>query len=75
MSIENTDILMKAHDMEEELKTRKLVERAKDILMRDEKLTEEEAYLKLQKFSMDSRKSRRDITESLIVSYNLRRLR
>ncbi|MCX5749467.1 MAG: GAF and ANTAR domain-containing protein [Candidatus Saganbacteria bacterium] len=75
VAIENTDILTMAHDMEEELRTRKLVERAKGILMRDEKLTEEEAYLKLQKFSMDSRKSMKDIAESLIVSYNLRRLR
>ena len=75
IAIENTDLLIKAKNVEEELQSRKIIERAKGILMRDERLSEEDAYLRIQRFSMDSRKSMKDIAESLILSYNLRRLR
>ncbi len=75
VAIENTELLMKAKNIEEELESRKIIERAKGILMRDEGLSEEESYLRIQKYSMDSRKSMKDIAESLILSYNLRRLR
>jgi len=75
MAIENTGLLMKAKSIEEELQSRKSIERAKGILMRDEGLSEEDAYLRIQRFSMDSRKTMREIADSLILSYNLRRLR
>ena len=75
VAIENTELLMKTKNVEEELESRKIIERAKGILMRDEGLSEEESYLRIQKYSMDSRKSMKDIAESLILSYNLRRLR
>ncbi len=75
MAIENTGLLMKAKSVEEELQSRKSIERAKGILMRDEGLSEEDAYLRIQRFSMDSRKTMREIADSLILSYNLRRLR
>ena len=38
VAIENTDLLMKAKNVEEELQSRKIIERAKGILMRDEGL-------------------------------------
>jgi response regulator NasT len=36
--------------------------------MRREKITEEQAYLKLQKYSMDNRKSMREVAEAIILA-------
>ncbi len=68
VAIENTDLMVKSKIIQEELETRKRVERAKGILMRDNGLSEEQAYLKLQKFAMDNRKSMRDIADIVIVA-------
>lgn len=48
------------------LEERKLIEKAKGILMYKEKLTEDEAYKRMRKASMDSRKAMSDIAETLI---------
>lgn len=52
--------------LEEQLEVRKLVERAKGILMSQEGLSEEEAYRLLQKRSMDERKSMRELSTEII---------
>ena len=57
----------------EELETRKLVERAKGILQRDLKLTEEEAYLTLQRESRQRRKPMKDVAEAILLADDLRR--
>ena len=57
----------------EELETRKLVERAKGILQRDLKLTEEEAYLTLQRESRQRRKPMKDVAEAILLADELRR--
>lgn len=54
--------------LEEQLETRKLVERAKGILMNRDGSSEEEAYRLLQKRSMDERKSMRELAEEVIAS-------
>ena len=56
----------------EELETRKLVERAKGILQRDLKLTEEEAYLTLQRESRQRRKPMKDVAEAILLADDLR---
>ncbi len=71
MAIENTQLMVKSKVIQEELEVRKRLERAKGILMKEEGLTEEQAYLKLQKFSMDHRKTMRDVTEAIILTANL----
>ncbi len=68
VAIENTELMVKSKVIQEELETRKKVERAKGVLMRDNGLNEEEAYLKLQKFAMDNRKSMRDIADIVIMA-------
>jgi uroporphyrinogen-III synthase len=55
------------------LEERKLVDRAKGILQRDLGLTEEAAYLTIQKQSRQRRKSKRDIAEAIIIGEDLRR--
>jgi len=65
--IENAELVVRTKEAQEELETRKVVERAKGILMRQDGLSEEEAFRKIQKQSMDLRKSMREIAEAVIL--------
>ncbi len=68
IAIENAGLIMKAKIIEDELISRKVVERAKGILMKEQNLSEEEAFRRLQKKSMDLRKSMREIAEAIILA-------
>jgi uroporphyrinogen-III synthase len=59
--------------LSERLEERKLVDRAKGILQRDLSITEEEAYLTIQKQSRQRRKSKREIAEAIVIGDELRR--
>src|SRR6202158_941378 len=59
--------------LSEKLETRKLVERAKGILQRELKLTEEEAYLTIQRQSRQRRKSMKEVSEAIVLSEDVRR--
>jgi signal transduction protein with GAF and PtsI domain len=59
--------------LSERLETRKLVERAKGILQRDLGLTEQDAYLTIQRQSRQRRRSKRDIAEAILLADDLRR--
>ena len=65
--IENAELMVKTKVIKEELETRKSVEKAKGILMRDQSLSEEEAFKKIQRQSMDTRRSMREIAEAIIL--------
>ncbi len=71
LAIHNTKLAMDAHVIREELRTRKLVERAKDIVVSRRNISSNEALKWLQKKSMDSRKSMSDISEAIILSEEL----
>lgn len=73
VAIENTELMVKSRVIQEELETRKRIERAKGILMKEEGLTEEEAYLRLQKFSMDNRKTMREVAEAIILTSEMKK--
>jgi len=53
------------------LETRKLVDRAKGILMDRQGLTEAEAFRKIQKMSMDNRKPMKAVAEAIILAYQV----
>lgn len=55
-------------DLKESLETRKLLEKAKGILMAAHGLSEQEAYRKLQQFSMVKRISLKELAERVIAS-------
>lgn len=55
-------------DLKETLETRKLVDRAKGILMDTQGLTEHEAFRKIQKMSMNTRKPMREIAEAIVLA-------
>ncbi|MBO0911061.1 MAG: GAF and ANTAR domain-containing protein [Acidobacteria bacterium] len=57
----------------EQLETRKLVERGKGILQRELGLTEEQAYLILQRRSRQNRKSMKEIAQAIIMCDDVRR--
>lgn len=57
-----------AERLKGELQTRKLVDRAKEVLMDQRALTAEEAYRWIQKRSMDTRRSMRAVAETIILS-------
>ena len=66
--IENTELMVKTKVIQEELETRKLVERAKGILMKHHALGEEEAFKRIRKASMDSRKTMREMAEAILLA-------
>jgi two-component system, response regulator PdtaR len=53
-------------DLGEQLATRKLVDRAKGKLMDEQKLTEAEAFRRIQKRAMDERRSMRAVAEDVL---------
>lgn len=70
--IENYRLLVETKVIKEELDTRKAIERAKGTLMKDQNLSENEAFRKIQKFAMDNNKSMREIAEAIILSSELK---
>ncbi|MGB9586852.1 MAG: ANTAR domain-containing response regulator [Armatimonadota bacterium] len=57
--------------LQEKLETRKLVERAKGILMDKRGMKEQEAFRWIQQQSMSTRKSMREIAEAIILTQDL----
>jgi response regulator NasT len=55
-------------DLKESLETRKLVDRAKGILMDTQGLKEQEAFRKIQHLSMNSRKSMREVAQAILLT-------
>lgn len=72
VAIENTELIVKTKVIQEELDSRKKIEKAKGILMKEQGLTEEDAYNLLRKSSMDKRVNMRDIAEAIILSSEVR---
>ena len=73
VTIENTHLIVKTRVIEEELEGRKMIERAKGILMRKKGLGEEEAFRFIQKESMNRRTSMRQVAEALILGEQLQK--
>lgn len=59
-------------ELKEALETRKLIERAKGILMETMGLSEAEAFRRMQKSSMNKRISMRQVAEAVILAHNLK---
>jgi len=72
VAIENAELDMRARTAEEALTTRKLIERAKDILAQEANVLPSEAYRLIQKQSMDSRKTMRVIAEAVILTKEIK---
>jgi GAF domain-containing protein len=72
VAIENAELDLKARSAEEALVTRKVVERAKDILAQEANIPPFEAYRLIQKQSMDKRKTMREVAEAIILAKDIK---
>ena len=71
VAIENTQLMVRTKIIEEELEKRKLIDRAKEILMTKKNFSAEKAFRWIQKKSMDTRKSMKEIAEAIIISQDI----
>jgi signal transduction protein with GAF and PtsI domain len=71
--IENFRLVVESRVIREELEARKAIERAKGILMKQANMSEEEAYNRIRKYSMDKRRSMREISEAIILNADIRK--
>ena len=62
-------------ELSDQLETRKLVERAKDILQRDMSINGEEAYKTLHRQSRQTRRPMKQIAEAIVLAEDVRRSR
>jgi AmiR/NasT family two-component response regulator len=58
-------------DLKEALETRKVVDRAKGILMDTQGLTEHEAFRRIQKMSMNTRRPMKEIAEAILLAHEV----
>ncbi len=69
--IENAELMTTTKIIREQLETRKIVEQAKKVLMEKEKISEEEAYRLIQRHSMQSNRTMRQIAEATLLASRL----
>lgn len=55
-------------DLRRNLEDRKLIERAKGILMERERISEQQAFARIQKTSMNTRRSMAEIAQAILLS-------
>ncbi|MBL8087095.1 MAG: response regulator [Chthonomonas sp.] len=65
---QNRALVADYEDVKERLETRKLLDRAKGLLMQEHDVSESEAYRRMQVQSMNSRKSMREVAEAIILA-------
>lgn len=71
--IERARLASENAHLSERLESRKIVERAKGILQRNLQMSEEDAYLTLQRESRQRRKSMKEVAEAIVLSEDLKR--
>jgi AmiR/NasT family two-component response regulator len=68
---QNVQLTKEVGTLQERLEARKLVDRAKGILMDEHKLSEGEAYRRIQVQSMNLRKTMREVAEAIILAKSI----
>lgn len=69
--IEFRELEQEVDSLQDQLETRKLVDRAKGILMDTQGLTEAAAFRRIQKMSMNTRKSMKEIAQAIILTHEI----
>lgn len=67
-AVENARLIEQSLALKEALETRKVLEKAKGILMKSLSLSEDEAHRRIQKQSMNTGRSIRDIAEAIVLA-------
>lgn len=65
---QNRQLMSEVSNLTERLESRKLVEKAKGVLMEREGVSEAEAYRRIQQQSMNQRMSMREVAEAIIIA-------
>lgn len=65
------EVKQEATDLKEALETRKMVDRAKGLLMDERNMTEAEAFRRIQRLSMNYRKPMREVAEAIILAHQI----
>lgn len=73
VAIENTRLDQEILAAKEALESRKIIEKAKGILMKELGISEDDAYKKIHKKSMDLRKGMKEIAEAIILTFELKK--
>jgi signal transduction protein with GAF and PtsI domain len=71
IAIENTRLMQESEQFREELESRKLVERAKGLLMQAKKISEDQAFKQMRRAAMDRRKTIKEIAQAILLSSEL----
>jgi response regulator NasT len=69
--VEMQELESQLDDLQDKLDTRKIVDRAKGILMDKYNLKEHEAFRRIQQQSMNTRKGMREIAEAIIIAHEV----
>jgi len=69
--IEFRELEQEVDNLQDQLETRKLVDRAKGILMDTQGITEALAFRRIQKMSMNTRKSMKEIAQAIILTHEM----
>ena len=71
VAIHNTELIINTKIIEEELRARKKIERAKELIMVRQSLNGDDAYKWMRKRSMDSRKTLLEVAEAILLANEL----
>jgi response regulator NasT len=63
------EVEQQVDDLKDALETRKVVDRAKGILMDSQRMSEAEAFRRIQKMSMNMRKPMKEIAQAIILAH------
>ncbi len=70
-AIYNAKLISETRTLKEALDTRKVVEKAKGILMKQHVVNEDDAYNLIRKKSMDTKKTMKEVAEAIILAYSV----
>jgi AmiR/NasT family two-component response regulator len=73
VAIENTKLKQENMEAKQELEERKIIDRAKTLVMEKDSLSENDAYKLIQKTSRDNRKSMVEVAHAILLAYPLRK--
>ena len=70
-AIYNAKLISETRMLKEALETRKVVEKAKGMLMKQQHLSEDAAYSLIRKKSMDMKKTMKEVAEAILLTLSL----
>ncbi|MFA5994883.1 MAG: GAF domain-containing protein [Patescibacteria group bacterium] len=69
-AISNAKLLSETVNLKQALAARKIIEKAKGLLMKQQHLSEESAYNLIRKKAMNSKKTRQEVAEAILLAFN-----